>query len=128
MGYQISNRNGCGFYDSGEQKMVDLAKKKGTDTAYLLLYVDDIVLTASSKHLLQQLIVGSLNYFLGISVTHDSSGMFLSQRKYATEILEWAHMVSCNSSMNPVDTESKLGDDDDPVSNSTLYQSLTGSL
>ncbi|GKA33937.1 ribonuclease H-like domain-containing protein [Tanacetum coccineum] len=63
------------------------------DTAYLLLYVDDIVLTASSEHLLQQLIhslhqefsmidLGSLNYFLGISVTHDSSGIFLSQRKY----------------------------------------------
>ncbi|GKB71533.1 ribonuclease H-like domain-containing protein [Tanacetum coccineum] len=32
--------------------------------------------------------LGSLNYFLGISVTRDSSGTFLSQRKYATEILE----------------------------------------
>ncbi|GJZ25858.1 ribonuclease H-like domain-containing protein [Tanacetum coccineum] len=67
------------------------------DTAYLLLYVDDIVLTASSQDLLQRIIrslhtefamtdLGSLNYFLGISVTRDSSGMFLSQAKYA---LEW---------------------------------------
>nr|GEV01296.1 ribonuclease H-like domain-containing protein [Tanacetum cinerariifolium] len=38
-------------------------------------------------------------------------GMFLSQRKYATEILVRAGMVSCNSSRTPVDTESKLGDD-----------------
>nr|GEX50974.1 ribonuclease H-like domain-containing protein [Tanacetum cinerariifolium] len=30
--------------------------RKGTDTAYLLLYVDDIVLTASSESLLQQII------------------------------------------------------------------------
>ncbi|GKE59376.1 ribonuclease H-like domain-containing protein [Tanacetum coccineum] len=52
--------------------------------------------------------------------------MFLSQHKYATEILERAHMVGCNSSMIPVDIESKLGDDDDPFSNPTLYQSLTG--
>ncbi|GJX77799.1 ribonuclease H-like domain-containing protein [Tanacetum coccineum] len=37
--------------------------------------------------------------------------IFLSQRKYATEILERARMVSCNSSRTPVDTESKLGDD-----------------
>ncbi|GKC39356.1 ribonuclease H-like domain-containing protein [Tanacetum coccineum] len=37
--------------------------------------------------------------------------MFLSQRKYVVEILERAHMVNCNPSRTPVDTESKLGDD-----------------
>ncbi|GKE30600.1 ribonuclease H-like domain-containing protein [Tanacetum coccineum] len=40
-------------------------------------------------------------------------GMFLSQCKYATEILERAGMVRCNRT--PVDTESKLGDDGDSV-------------
>ncbi|GJT17937.1 ribonuclease H-like domain-containing protein, partial [Tanacetum coccineum] len=39
--------------------------------------------------------------------------MFLSQRKYAVEILERAHMVNCNHSRTPVDTEFKLGDDGD---------------
>ncbi|GJU68305.1 ribonuclease H-like domain-containing protein [Tanacetum coccineum] len=81
--------------------------RQGTDTAYLLLYVDDIVLTASSEGLLQRIIrslhqefamtdLGPLNYFLGISVTRDSSGLFLSQKKYAVEILEKAHMVNCS--------------------------------
>ncbi|GJW33715.1 ribonuclease H-like domain-containing protein [Tanacetum coccineum] len=99
----------------------------GDDTAFLLLYVDDIVLTASSDRLLQQIIaslhrefsmtdLGALNYFLGISVTRDSSGMFLSQRKYAI------------SSRTPVDTESKLGDGGTPVVDPTLYRSLAGSL
>ncbi|GJS75506.1 ribonuclease H-like domain-containing protein [Tanacetum coccineum] len=72
--------------------------------------------------------LGSFNYFLGISVKRDSSRMFLSKHKYATEILERAGMVSCNSSRMPVNTESKLGDDRDPVSDPTLYQSLAGSL
>ncbi|GJW81025.1 ribonuclease H-like domain-containing protein [Tanacetum coccineum] len=54
--------------------------------------------------------------------------MFLSQRKYATEILERAHMVSCNSSRTLVDTESKIGDDGDPIYNQTLYQSIVSSL
>ncbi|GJS97964.1 ribonuclease H-like domain-containing protein [Tanacetum coccineum] len=58
--------------------------------------------------------LGSLGYFLGISVTRDSSEMFLSQRKYVVEILERAHMVNCNPSKTHVDTESKLGDDGDP--------------
>ncbi|GKB16906.1 ribonuclease H-like domain-containing protein [Tanacetum coccineum] len=43
-------------------------------------------------------------------------------------ILERAHMVNCNPSQTPVDTESKLGDDGDSASNPTLYQSLAGSL
>ncbi|GKD95694.1 ribonuclease H-like domain-containing protein, partial [Tanacetum coccineum] len=113
--------------------------RHGTNTAYLLLYVDHIVLTASSKTLLQQIIsslhqefsmtdLGSLNYFMGIFVTRDSSGIFLSQRKYVTEILERAGMVSCNSSRTLVDSESKLGDDGDPISDLMLYRSLASSL
>ncbi|GKB44775.1 ribonuclease H-like domain-containing protein [Tanacetum coccineum] len=80
--------------------------RQGIDTAYLLLYVDDIVLTAYSEGLLQQIIgslhqefamtdLGPLNYFLGISVTRDSSSLFLSQKKYAIEILEKAHIQVC---------------------------------
>ncbi|GKA29613.1 ribonuclease H-like domain-containing protein [Tanacetum coccineum] len=37
-------------------------------------------------------------------------------------------MVSCNPSRTPVDTESKLGVDGDPVSDPTLYRSLAGLL
>ncbi|GJU23241.1 ribonuclease H-like domain-containing protein [Tanacetum coccineum] len=59
---------------------------------------------------------------------YDSSRMFLSQKKYAVEILERAHMVNCNPSRTPIDTESKLGSDGDPVSDPTLYRSLVGSL
>nr|GEW19944.1 ribonuclease H-like domain-containing protein [Tanacetum cinerariifolium] len=111
----------------------------GDDTTFLLLYVDDIVLTASSNRLLQQIIaslhrefsmtdLGALNYFLGISVTRDSSGMFLSQRKYAMKNLERSHMVGCNPSRTPADTESKLGDGGTPVVDPTLYRSLSGTL
>ncbi|GJU96161.1 ribonuclease H-like domain-containing protein [Tanacetum coccineum] len=112
---------------------------QGTDTAYLLLYVDDIVLTDSCESLLQQIIrslheefaityLGPLNYFLGISVTHDSSGLFLSQKKYAIEILDRAHMDNCNPSRTLIDTESKLGSDGDPLFDPTLYRSLACSL
>ncbi|GKE78610.1 ribonuclease H-like domain-containing protein [Tanacetum coccineum] len=54
--------------------------------------------------------------------------MFLSQKKYVVEILERAHMLNCNPSQTPVDTESKLGDDGVVVSDPTLYRSMAGSL
>nr|GEX36884.1 hypothetical protein [Tanacetum cinerariifolium] len=57
--------------------------------------------------------LGPLNYFLGISVTRDSSGLFLSQKKYTIEILDKAHMDNCNPSRTPIYTESKLGSDDE---------------
>ncbi|GJW14041.1 ribonuclease H-like domain-containing protein, partial [Tanacetum coccineum] len=38
--------------------------------------------------------LGPLNYFLSISVTRTTSGIFLSQMKYATEILDRAKMLN----------------------------------
>ncbi|GJZ04908.1 ribonuclease H-like domain-containing protein [Tanacetum coccineum] len=71
---------------------------------------------------------GALNYFLGISAVRHSTCLFLSQRKYALQLLERAHMVNCNPSRTPVDTESKLGPDGVPVQDPTLYRSLAGGL
>ncbi|GKA89345.1 ribonuclease H-like domain-containing protein [Tanacetum coccineum] len=111
----------------------------GSQVAYLLIYVDDIILTASSSVLLWQIIdslhkefdmtdLGALNYFLGISAVRHSTGLFLSQKKYALQLLERAHMVNCNPSRTPVDTDSKLGPDGVPVQDPTLYRSLAGGL
>ncbi|GJX01632.1 ribonuclease H-like domain-containing protein [Tanacetum coccineum] len=68
--------------------------------------------------------LGALNYFLGISVVRHSAGLFLSQRKYALQILEHANMVNCNPSRTPVDTESKLGPDGVPVQDPTFSANL----
>ncbi|GJX21814.1 ribonuclease H-like domain-containing protein [Tanacetum coccineum] len=70
----------------------------------------------------------ALNYFLGISADRSSTGLFLFQRKYALQLLERAHMVNCNPSQTPVDTESKLGLKGVPVQDPTLYRSLAGGL
>ncbi|GKF25563.1 ribonuclease H-like domain-containing protein, partial [Tanacetum coccineum] len=54
----------------------------------------------------------AFNYFLGIFADRTSTGLFLSQRKYALQLLERAHMVYCNPSRTPIDTESKLCPED----------------
>ncbi|GKC74741.1 putative reverse transcriptase domain-containing protein [Tanacetum coccineum] len=111
----------------------------GTDIAYLLLYVDDIILIASSAAFLQRVIsslhgefamtdLESLNCFLGIFVTRSSACLFLSHATYAEEILERAHVLNSNPCRTPVDNESILGRDGDPVNDPTLYRSLVGAL
>ncbi|KAJ9565309.1 hypothetical protein OSB04_001275 [Centaurea solstitialis] len=114
--------------------------QKGTDTAYLLLYVDDIILTASSTSLRIAITsklasefamkdLGELHYFLGISVSRNKQGLFLFQEKYAREILARANMSSCNSAHTPVDTHSKLSANSGPqVSDASQYRSLVGAL
>ncbi|GKB69944.1 putative reverse transcriptase domain-containing protein, partial [Tanacetum coccineum] len=72
--------------------------------------------------------LGLLNYFLGVSVTRNTSGMFLSQRKYATEVLERAGMLICNPCCTPVDMDSKLAAAGDLISDLTLYRRLVGAL
>jgi hypothetical protein len=114
--------------------------RQGNDMAYILLYVDDIILTASSAALRQSIIsklgsefamkdLGPLSYFLGISVTRHSGGLFLSQKKYAKEIIERAGMSSSNPSPTPVDTKAKLSiSSGNPYHDPTEYRSLAGAL
>jgi hypothetical protein len=89
--------------------------KNGFQLAYLLLYVDDIILTASSPDLLQSLTarlhsefamtdLGDLSYFLGISVTRSATGQQLSQRQYAIDLLQCGGMAECHPTTTPVDT------------------------
>jgi len=63
--------------------------RRGSNTAYLLLYVDDMVLSASSEALLQDIVtrlrsefavkdMGPLHYFPGIDVQRRDNGFFLS--------------------------------------------------
>ncbi|GJT35072.1 ribonuclease H-like domain-containing protein [Tanacetum coccineum] len=63
-----------------------------------------------------------------LSDTRTTSGMFLSQSKFAEEIPERPRMLNCILCPTTVDTESNLGPDDDHVTDSTLYRSLAGAL
>jgi hypothetical protein len=73
--------------------------------------------------------LGPLSYFLGISVTRHSGGLFLSQKKYAEEIIERAGMSSSNPSPTLVDTKAKLSiSSGNSYHDPTEYRSLAGAL
>lgn len=75
---------------------------------YLVVYVDDIVITGDDhrgvrdlkNHLSQHFQtkdLGQLKYLLGIEVTQSKTSVAISQRKYARDILEDIGMVNCVS-------------------------------
>jgi hypothetical protein len=111
----------------------------GAETTYLLLYVDDIVLTTSSQSLLRRLIdalqrefpvkdLDVLHHFLGVTAEPRPSGL-LHQRKYTLDIMERAKMIDCKPCSTPVDTQAKLSEvEGDPVDDPTRYMSLAGAL
>ncbi|KAL8159966.1 hypothetical protein V2J09_001503 [Rumex salicifolius] len=120
--------------------MVTRSRSGTIQPAHLLVYIDDIILTASRAAFLTRLIrslssefamtdLGPLHYFLGISVTRTASCLHLNQEKYAHDILDRASMLSCNPCKTPIDTNSKLASDaGDPVSDPTSYRSIAGAL
>jgi hypothetical protein len=79
---------------------------------YLVVYVDDIVVTSCSQDVIMTLLqdlrydfalkdLGELHYFLGIQVTKQRDGLLLTQEKYATEILQCAGMQKYKTVKTP---------------------------
>jgi len=107
---------------------------------YLLVYVDDILLTGSNSALLHRLItllqtefklrdLGSVHFFLGIEVKSTAMGILLSQHKYALDIIQRAGMASCKPVNTPLSTSSKLGIvPGTPHSDPTRYRQIVGAL
>jgi hypothetical protein len=86
-----------GFYPSKADVSLFIYNKNGTQL-YMLIYVDNIIIIGSStsavSHLIAQLRddfavkdLRPLSYFLGIQVSHTSKGLFLSQKKYISDLL-----------------------------------------
>mgnify|MGYP000891389624 CR=1 FL=1 len=111
----------------------------GDDMIYLLLYVDDIVLTASSTELLQCTItalqfefsmkeLGELHHFLGMHVQRRGSSLLLSQCQYMLDILDRVGMAQCKPSSTQVDINPKLSADGSPVQDPSDYRSIAGAL
>jgi len=76
----------------------------------IVLYVDDLILTGDEQLILsckkdlatefEMKDLGLLHYFLRLEIWQHSGGLFVSQGKYAREILEKFNMHGCK----PVDT------------------------
>jgi hypothetical protein len=69
-----------------------------------------------------------LYYFLGLQIWHMANGIFLSQPKYATNLLTHFHVSDYNPSPTPFQFDVKLIVECITLVDATLYCHLMGSL
>jgi hypothetical protein len=111
----------------------------GSDICYLLVYVDDILLTGNNVVLLQRLIrllssefklrdLGDVHYFLGVEVQTTSMGLMLCQHKYTLDILTRAGMLSCKPVDTPISASKATIMPDSLFPDATRFRQLVGAL
>ncbi|KAK2973562.1 hypothetical protein RJ640_003132 [Escallonia rubra] len=112
----------------------------GTSFTAILIYVDDILLTGNDlqeierlkKFLLKRFRIkdlGDLKYFLGIEFSRSKKGIFMSQRKYALDILQDSGLLGVRPDKFPMEQNLKLTPTDGILlSDQTKYRRLVGRL
>jgi hypothetical protein len=112
----------------------------GNIQIYMLVYVDDILITGTHARVIYSIIaqlqyefplkdLGTLSYFLGIQVTKDASGLHACQTKYISELLHKTHMTEAKPSKTPCTSGSKLFKlDGDLLDDPTIYRQVVGAL
>lgn len=80
---------------------------------FLLIHVDDMVLTGNNSNLIATVTefltshfkikdLGPLNFFLGIQVTRSADGIFINQQKYIADILKEFDYLQSKSAIVPM--------------------------
>ncbi|XP_015867116.2 uncharacterized mitochondrial protein AtMg00810-like [Ziziphus jujuba] len=107
---------------------------------WVLVYVDDIIITGNNTKLLNWFVtqldnvfslkdLGPLHFFLGIEVHRPHMGLHLSQTAYINELLRRTNMLDCKSNPSPTSTSAHLGASiGSPLSDVFLYRSTIGML
>jgi histone deacetylase 1/2 len=130
-----------GFKPSKSDTSLFIYSKNGI-IIYMLIYVDDIIVTSSSPEAVSALLkdlkadfalkdLGELNYFLGIEVEPIKGGIIIKQEKYAGDILSRVGMKTCKSAPTPLSPMEKLSKEDGRLlspEDATKYRSIVGAL
>jgi len=105
----------------------------GTVKVFMLIYVDDIILTGTHMHALTALItqlqkkfpvkdLGPLGFFLGIQATRCPDSLHLCQAKYIRDLLHRTNMLGAKPATSPCPAGAKLSKfDGDPLPDFTEY-------
>jgi len=112
----------------------------GGNILYLLIYVDDIILTGNNSAHVESFVaslanrfslkdLGPLSYFLGVEVVPHKHGILLSQRRYILDLLSRTKMTGANPVQTPLPTSPPISlHSGTRLSDPSSYRTVVGSL
>ncbi|KAL5789447.1 hypothetical protein ACOSQ2_004335 [Xanthoceras sorbifolium] len=115
-------------------------KKAGKTLLYVLVYVDDILITGTDNRLIHQAIevlhsrfalkaLGAVNYFLGFEAFRNDHGIYLTQTKYILDLLTKTQLLNSKLCDTPICSSVKLSlYSGKAFADPTLYRSTLGAL
>ncbi|KAA0031683.1 gag-pol polyprotein [Cucumis melo var. makuwa] len=127
-------------YSRGETDKTLFINKTSTDLIVAQIYVDDIIFGGFPKTLVNNFInimksefemslVGELSCFLGLQIKQRSEGMFISQEKYAKNLVKKFGLYQSQYKKTPAATHTKITKDTIGTAvDHKLYRSMIGSL
>ncbi|KAJ4765650.1 Retroelement pol polyprotein-like [Rhynchospora pubera] len=113
---------------------------KGKSFIAILIYVDDLVIAGSDsnavhafKRYMSEVFhlkdLGTLKYFLGIEIARGATGLFLSQRKYALDMLAERGLLGAKPVVTPLESNHKLTESiGERLKDPERYRRLVGRL
>lgn len=130
---------GLGFSGSKTDSSLFM-KRSGGLILYILVYVDDILITGNKSSAISKLLcslgnefaikdLGSVRYFLGIEVLPNSHSLLLSQQKYCLDLLARTNVIGAKPLSTPISLTLRLSKfTGKPLSDPTEYKSIVGAL
>jgi hypothetical protein len=115
-------------------------RRTPSEITYVLIYVDDILITSSLPQVTDSLLqslradfaikdLGPLHYFLGMEATFTSDGIILLQQRYILDLLRKSNMLEAKPVKTPMSTAHALTLlSGDTLTDPSPYRSLVGAL
>lgn len=128
-----------GFQRCDSEQTLFTKRSKEGKIIIVSVYVDDLIFTGNCKIMMSEFKssmlrefemsdLGKMRFFLGIEVLQKSDGIYICQRKYASEVLKRFGMMESNSVSSPIVPEFKVSKDEDGKEvDETYYKQLVGS-
>ncbi|KAL0554294.1 hypothetical protein IC582_008212 [Cucumis melo] len=129
-----------GFKRSANEPTLYVKNGGINDFIIVCLYVDDIIYTSSSKSLVAEFKsymknkfemtdLDLLHFILGLEVCQTDGGIFISQKKYAKDLLKKFGMINCKPATTLMNVNEKLQQNDGAeMADVQRFKSLVGGL
>lgn len=129
-----------GFQRSNYEQTLFIKKDEQGSILAVSMYVDDLMFTGNNERMMtvfkrsmkeefDNTDLGKMHFFLGIEVVQKRDGIFICQKKYASEVLLRFGLNECNPVTNPMVPDQKLHKDETGNKvNETYFKQIIGSL